>query len=85
MDTFSSQQNQFQQQSPITMNAPTTIAFNGFQHQNHHHLGQHLQQQQQSALISTPPMPATPPQQHTILQPKSKYPESSRCMMSHMI
>ncbi|XP_029730733.2 uncharacterized protein LOC115267711 [Aedes albopictus] len=72
MDTFSSQQNQFQHQSPITMNASTTIAFNGFQHQNHHHLGQHLQQQQQSTLISTPPMPETPPQQHTILQPKNR-------------
>lgn len=62
MDTFSSQQQQFHQ-SPITMNAPTTIAFNtGFQHQ----------QPQQQTMISTPPMPAPAPQLHTILQPKNR-------------
>ncbi|XP_021704563.1 uncharacterized protein LOC110677715 isoform X2 [Aedes aegypti] len=62
MDIFSPQP-QFHQ-SPITMNAPTTIAFNGFQH--HPEL-----QQQQQTMISTPPMPAAP-QQHTILQPKNR-------------
>lgn len=59
MDTFSSPL-QFHQ-SPITMNAPTSInAFNGFQH--------HLQQQQ--SLILTPPMAASA-QPQTILQPKN--------------
>lgn len=62
MDIFSPQP-QFHH-SPITMNAPTTIAFNGFQH--HPEL-----QQQQQTMISTPPMPAAP-QQHTILQPKNR-------------
>lgn len=57
--------------SPVTMNGGTT-AFNGFQLQHHH--------PQQQALITSPPMPQTVQQ-----QPKSKYPETSRCMMSHMI
>lgn len=66
--------------SPITMNAATTT-FNGFQLHHHRH---HQQQQHHQQLITSPPMPAAP-QSQTALQPKSKYTETSRCMMSHMI
>lgn len=73
MDTYSAQQFNG---SPVAMNA-TTTAFNGF----HLH---HQQAQLHQALITSPPMPAAP-QPQTVLQPKSKYTETSRCMMSHMI
>lgn len=73
MDTFST--HQFNG-SPVTMNA-TTTTFNGFQL---HHQQPHLQQ----ASIAPPPMPAASHPQ-TVLQPKSNYTETSRCMMSHMI
>lgn len=73
MDTYSAQQFNG---SPVTMNAART-AFNGFQLH-------HQQPQLHQALITSPPLPAAP-QPQTILQPKSKYTDTSRCMMSHMI
>lgn len=73
MDTYSAQQFNG---SPVTTNG-TTTAFNGFQLH-------HQQPQLHQALITSPPMPAAA-QPQTILQPKSKYSETSRCMMSHMI
>lgn len=51
-------------------NGASMNPFNGFHHQH--------QQQQQIQYISSPQPPM-------VLQPKSKYSETSRCMMSHMI